>query len=169
MQDSGIAEIWVNVDTIRVNSDSQYITMLWGNPSADNALVGSSVFDTANGFQGVWHLNENLSTSTDSVRDRTSNNNHGSWVENEISAVDGAIGGALKFNGSTSGNESYVKLPNATNLDYHGNITISCWVRLNESSADSFNIAGKYSFCEGNHGECITNGYSLFCRKQRSI
>jgi hypothetical protein len=166
---SGSAEIWVNVDTIRANSDSQQITMFWGNPSADNRSNGPIVFDTAKGFQGVWHLNEDRSKGADSIKDGTVNNSNGSWVGNEISAVDGVIGRALKFGGSTGGEESYVKLPNAANLDYHGSITISCWVRFNESSPDSFNIIGKYSFCEGNYGACIINGYSLFCKKQRSI
>ncbi|MBN1760722.1 MAG: DUF2341 domain-containing protein [Chitinispirillaceae bacterium] len=163
--DSCIAEVWVKVDTVRANSDSQYITMFWGNPTVDNASNGATVFDTANGFQGVWHLNEDPSSGADALRDRTGNSGHGTLVGNDIRVVSGAVGRALEFGGE----EAYVELPDATNLDYHGTITISCWVRFNENSPDSFNITGKYSFCEEAINECVITGYSLFCSSRRTI
>jgi hypothetical protein len=158
--------VWVKTDTIRAATDSQYIVMLWGNPSADNASDGALVFDTANGYQGVWHLNENPS---DGIRDRTFNYNDGTATGNEPRMVNGAISQALEFGDTEGGAESYIQLPDATPLDYHGAITISCWVRLNENSPDSFNIIGKYSFCEELIGNCIVSGYSLFCSSRRTI
>jgi hypothetical protein len=167
--DSGSAEVWVTVDTIRGKSDSQYITMLWGNPAALNAAGGSKVFDTANGYQGVWHLNEDPSTGPNAFKDRTSNANHGTPVGNGIKPTNGAIGPALDFDGATGAETSYVKLPNAANLDYHDTVMISCWVSLKTNSPDSFYIVGKFSYCENDGGACFISGYSLFCSSRRTI
>jgi hypothetical protein len=52
------AAIWVRMDTVHGNSQSQSITLLWGNPSAPDQSNGAAVFDTAAGFAGVWHLGE---------------------------------------------------------------------------------------------------------------
>lgn len=54
----GLADIWVLVDTIRGNSESQFIQFYWGNDNASDASSGSSVFNSANGFEGVWHLSD---------------------------------------------------------------------------------------------------------------
>ena len=50
------AAIWVRVDTVFGNNNTQYITMYWGNPKVNSMSNGAAVFDTANGFIGVWHL-----------------------------------------------------------------------------------------------------------------
>ncbi len=165
----GSAEVWVRVDTIRADSDSQYIMILWGRPSPGPNSGESMVFDTANGYQGVWHLNEDPVSGTDSVGDVTVNHRHGTWKGTQFSTVQGAIGPALGFGSPTGAGESCIELPNETQLDYHGAITISCWVRLTESSPDSFNIAGKYSFGEEPSGAYIFNGYALFCSSRRTI
>lgn len=166
---TGSAEIWVKVDTIHANSDSQYIVMLWGNSSPD-PKSDEAVFDTANGYQGVWHLTENSLSDLNNVSDETSNGNNGKYIGDNFGTVMGAIGSAIKIGSSTSNKESYIELPNMTNLDYHGAITISCWIRFTEDSPDSFNIAGKYSFCENSISEeCIISGYTLFCSSLRTI
>ena len=43
--------------------------MYWGNPGATPISNSAAVFDTANGFAGVWHLGEN----GDSIYDATGN------------------------------------------------------------------------------------------------
>jgi hypothetical protein len=50
------ASIWVLVDSIKGNNSSQFIKMYWGNAAASSESNGNAVFDTANGFVGVWHL-----------------------------------------------------------------------------------------------------------------
>lgn len=164
-----VAEVWVKVDTIRTDSDSQNIMMFWGNPSPDHESSAALVFDTANGYQGVWHLNEDPVSGADSIADGTINSSNGTWKGSDLRTVGGAIGQALAFGSSTADNESCIELPNKTSLDYHGAITVSCWIRLSENSPDSFNFVGKYSFCEEQVGECIISGYALFCSSQRTI
>lgn len=51
------AAIWVRLDTVRGNDSSQYVTMHWGATGA-SVSDGPAVFDTADGFAGVWHLGE---------------------------------------------------------------------------------------------------------------
>jgi hypothetical protein len=71
---SKYAEIWVKVDTIFGNNSSQYILMYWGNSEATGLSNGTTVFDTSNGFQGVWHLSE---ADPDSAYDATFNHYNG--------------------------------------------------------------------------------------------
>ncbi|MDB5049234.1 MAG: hypothetical protein JWO30_2305 [Fibrobacteres bacterium] len=71
------AEVWVNVPQVDAGSASDFVVVYWGNPSAtmtgavkvrqgggdvylggDNAVGSRVVFDTAFGFAGVWHLDE---------------------------------------------------------------------------------------------------------------
>jgi hypothetical protein len=58
---AGLAEVWVKVDTVRGGDSTQSLTMYWG-ASAGSATSsmsnGAAVFDSASGFEGVWHLNE---------------------------------------------------------------------------------------------------------------
>ncbi|EFK96964.1 transport protein ExbB2 [sediment metagenome] len=56
-----VAQIWVKVDTVKGNDSTQYFTMYWGKSDADSRSDGSAVFDTANGYAGVWHMNPDLS------------------------------------------------------------------------------------------------------------
>jgi hypothetical protein len=70
------AEIWVKADTIRGNDSSQYMTMYWGDPVAGPESSSMMVFDSASGFEGVWHLNE---TSGTIVRDASHNGFTGTY------------------------------------------------------------------------------------------
>src|SRR5690606_37365301 len=51
------AAIWVKMDTIKGNSQSQTIRMHWGNSAADDASSAAAVFDTTDGYVAVWHMN----------------------------------------------------------------------------------------------------------------
>lgn len=68
------AEIWVKIDTVYGNNQTQSITMYWGNPAAGPQSNSTVVFDTASGFAGVWHLSETTGTR---ATDATSNGNTG--------------------------------------------------------------------------------------------
>jgi hypothetical protein len=51
------AVIWVRMDTILAGDSTQFIRMYWGNNSVIEPPAASKpVFDTAAGFQGVWHM-----------------------------------------------------------------------------------------------------------------
>ena len=53
-----LAEIWVLVDIVAGNTNSDYLTMHWNNGSAADSSSAEGVFTTSNGFAGVWHLND---------------------------------------------------------------------------------------------------------------
>src|SRR5690606_2609268 len=63
------AAIWVKIDTVRGNNSTQSIKMHWGNTEADSESNGAAVFDTANGYKTVLHMNE----PTGDVNDATIN------------------------------------------------------------------------------------------------
>ena len=118
------AEIWVRVDTIFGNDQSRYVTMFWGNSHVASGSNSASVFDTAIGFQGVWHLSEPGNT----MRDATGNHYDGTrFAMTAQSAVPGEVGIAQEFNGVSS----YVEMMGTASgkLDFpeNGVYTVSAW------------------------------------------
>jgi hypothetical protein len=136
----GLAEVWVNVDTIYGNDESHYIKMLWGNPNAQGASNGAAVFDTAGGFQGVWHLNE---PDLAIVKDATGNRFDGSPSDTAPVTVSGAIGIGKGFNGNSScfdmKNTASGKLNFAENAVY----TVSAWAYADTLDDKFHAIVGK--------------------------
>jgi hypothetical protein len=135
------AEIWVKVDTVYGNDNLQVIIMYWGNPDAESESDGCAVFDTAYAFQGVWHLS---GKGTDPALDATPNHYHGLPVgTSEESRVDGAIGGARSFDGTSS----YITMPNTAdsrlNFSEDGFYSISCWVKADTIDSIFRAIASK--------------------------
>jgi biopolymer transport protein ExbB len=121
------AAIWVKVDTILGNDSTQSITMHWGNSSADNYSESFHVFDTADGFQGVWHLSE---TTDDTFYDATLNLYHGvSSDSTRPSNTNGGSGGCKSFDGIND----FITMPNtaAGNLNFaqYGQFSVSVWVQ----------------------------------------
>jgi len=55
-----VAEIWVRVDTIFANNNMQAIKITSGNNAALPSTGTKPVFDTLNGYQGVWHVSDAL-------------------------------------------------------------------------------------------------------------
>jgi hypothetical protein len=50
------ADIWVKVPSVAGNGNTS-LRLYWGNAAATAASSGPAVFDTANGFTAVWHMN----------------------------------------------------------------------------------------------------------------
>ena len=120
---AGVA--WVLVDTIKQSSSAQYIKMYWGKSDAADRSNDSCVFDTANNFAGVWHLNEDGNTTSNGYNDATVNRNGGTGISMTSSSdVAGAIGIGSNFNGTTQ----YIKVPTSASLR-PANITVSAWVQ----------------------------------------
>ena len=71
------AEIWVRMPVVNGNSQGQALTLYWGNDSAASYSSGPEVFPRAEGYRGVWHLQENAGRTANGFRDATFNNNHG--------------------------------------------------------------------------------------------
>jgi hypothetical protein len=135
-----VAEIWVKADTIFGNNDRQYILMYWGNPDAAGASDGPSVFETADGFQGVWHLADEL--MTDSSRDATINNyTCAPWFKtaSSIRRWNNPIG--REFDGTRC---VVMPLTASSSLcaPQNGPYTISAWVYVDSPDSLSHLIAG---------------------------
>lgn len=124
-QSSYQAEIWVRVDTLFGNDSLQWIMMYWGNEDAQDRSNAAAVFDTASGFQGVWHL-----AGDQNEYDATANSYDGVAYGMAEEAVGGIIGKARPFDGTSS----YIKIPNTANskLNFpeNGTYSVSAWVNL---------------------------------------
>jgi hypothetical protein len=135
------AEVWVKVDTVRARNNSQNIVMYWGNSNAASASNSAAVFDTANGVQGVWHL---AGTGNTTSCDATINHYDGTPTGmTPASAVQGIIGTAQDFDGSSS----YITMANTANgklnFPQNGTYSMSLWVYADTIDATLHVIAGK--------------------------
>jgi hypothetical protein len=132
------AEIWVRVDTVYGNDSTRFFTMYWGNPAAAAESNASAVFDTAAGFQGVWHLS---GEGTATANDATPNKYHGTPYS--TASVEGAIGAGRSFNGTSS----YISMPNTAsgklNFAEDGVYSMSLWVYVDTLDTLWRAIAGK--------------------------
>lgn len=134
-----IAEIWVTVDTVFGNNQNQSITMYWGNPSV---LLRQStpVFDTAHGYQGVWHLGDSTNSK---LTDATRNEFNGISPDSASVKIDeGVIGQCRYFDG-----KDYITMPSTArsrlSFDESGTYTVSAWVRLDTFDNQSHCIVSK--------------------------
>ncbi len=122
---SELAEIWVLIDTVYGNGDSQTIKMYWGKSDAVDSSNGADVFETAMNFTGVWHLNEDGNNNNPGYFDATSNHNDGQGNSMETTSdVSGIIGIAQDFDGTSD----YIEVPDDTTLKPI-NITVSAWIK----------------------------------------
>jgi hypothetical protein len=113
------AALWVRADTVYGNTSAQFITILWGNPSASSQSDGAAVFDTANGFAGVWHLGE----AAGAVRaDATANHADAKPVGYD---GDEQVQGYIAGGDSLDNNNDAL---DAGNLAVAGSLTLSMWI-----------------------------------------
>jgi hypothetical protein len=135
------AEVWVRVDTVHGNDSTQFFTMCWGNPAAPSESNSAAVFDTAAGFEGVWHLN---GSGNGTAFDATANHYDGTpYNMTTASSVPGAIGNARGFNGTTQ----YIAMANTAasrlNFPQNGGYSMSAWVYTDTIDTIWRAIAGK--------------------------
>ena len=88
---AGAAEVWVRMDTVKANDSTQYIEMYWG--GTPPAASRGSVFDTAAGYEAVWHLGASLNDATPHGYDGV---NYGTTL------APGCIGYGRAFDGTSS-------------------------------------------------------------------
>jgi hypothetical protein len=140
------AEIWVKLDTVYGNDDAQYFTMYWGNRNASAASSGWTVFDTADGFQGVWHLGEAAGLP---VKDATANHYDGTPSSTSPVSVPGAVGAAQEFDGAAT----FLTMSGTATgkLDYqeYGSYTVSAWV-LTDTLRSGNDSLRQYIVSKGN-------------------
>ena len=142
------AQIWVNVPEVAANSKTDFVVMWWGNPKApampgsvkvnqgssdvflggDVPMGGRLVFDTAFGFVGAWHLDEDspvLKGTTAAFKDASQAANHG---DDSVSAIGGTgvVGHALQFNPVTL---DFISIKNAVNQQAGAALSFSAWIK----------------------------------------
>jgi hypothetical protein len=102
--------------------------MYWGNSDATDASNSTSVFDTAAGYQGVWHFGDTFGSM---VSDATVNGFTGSSPETARPQVaEGVAGKCRVFDGASN----YITIPNTAssklNFPETGNFTICAWASI---------------------------------------
>lgn len=124
---NGQAAVWVKVDTVYGNNDSQFINMYWGNSASADSSNGAAVFDSATGFQGVWHLNE---TSGTQANDATYNNFSGTYLGKLPNAENYPSGICQRI---IQGDSDYIDMGNVLNPGTK-NISIGVWIKPDSSA-----------------------------------
>jgi len=125
---NGLGEIWVKLDTVYAENDSQFIYMYTGRSSAPASGNGADVFSTDAGFAAAWHLNENPEGEVpQSFRDRTVNAYHGTPFGGMTAAnsIEGIVGPGLAFDGV----DDHLDLEDIT-ADFTGGVSVCAWANF---------------------------------------
>jgi Concanavalin A-like lectin/glucanases superfamily/Domain of unknown function (DUF2341) len=138
------AEIWVKFDTVFGNDSSHFVTMYWGASTASATVSlsnGAAVFDTLNGFQGVWHLNE---ASGSTAKDATANRFDGvSPPDSSPVPVAGAIGLCREFNGISNYIQMHGTASGKLNFPEKGAYSVAAWVYIDTVDTAFYKIVEK--------------------------
>lgn len=119
------AAVWVRLDSLRGDA-IRTIRMLWGNSAGNTPSNGSKVFDTADGFLGVWHLQEKADSAAGRFLDATAFGRHGTGFGLGAAAtVPGLIGNTQTFDPA---NSTYISLGDV-GAQRESTFTISMWVK----------------------------------------
>jgi hypothetical protein len=124
-----LAEIWVKVDTIYGNDSSHFFVMYWGEPATIIALNNVNVFDTVNGFRGVWHLSEEAAGAgtIGLYKDATGRSNGDDYISETDRS--GMIGYGHAFDGV----DDFIPLNSPVTNFLKGDVTIALWVSIHDS------------------------------------
>jgi hypothetical protein len=131
------AEVWVRVDMIFGSDSSHYVNMYWGNSAQGSTSISRSaaVFDTALGFQGVWHFTE---AGNAAAKDATINGYDGAPSNmTAASSVAGAIGNARNFDGTSSSIQMIGTATGKLNFNENDYYTISAWINTDTLYSDT--------------------------------
>jgi hypothetical protein len=124
-----MAEIWVKIDTIYGNNNTQFIEMHWGTTTTYLPNINTPVFDTADGFRGVWHLGEEAAgVGTKQLYKDASRQSNG---DDYISATDRS--GIIGYGHAFDGIDDFIPLNNGVTNLLQGDQTISLWVNIQDS------------------------------------
>ena len=135
-----LAEVWVLIDTVYGNDSTHYVLMRWGNSLASSLSDAAAVFDTSEGFQGVWHMEAGSQTARDATK------NHFNGISGGAVAPDstpGTIGSARRFDGSSQ----FYNIPGSAsgrlNFTFNGPYTISAWVFVDNPAPSMYTLVSK--------------------------
>ena len=106
-------------------------------PEPDSAFGKHNVWDSD--YAGVWHLDDTDST----IRDSTSNENHGSAFDDVLLGVNGKTGRGAQFDGDGI-YASHIEVPHSGSLAMSDEVSVQAWVRPNApGQASASGIVGK--------------------------
>jgi hypothetical protein len=137
------AAVWVRIDTVFGNSLNRYILMTWGERAASSLSSGAAVFDTAEGFVGVWHLGDAVSGAQGEIKDATANNLDGQGGGGSKDSLPVLIPGLSGLAQSYNGHSSYVRVHDAEALHIDSSLTVSFWVYYRKIAADNQRFISK--------------------------
>jgi len=145
-----LAALWVRLDTVRGHDSTQYITMLCGNDTAVSGSNDKSIFDTADGYVGVWHFGPR-----NPFNDATVNGNNA--VNAGSTPVPGITGEGRYFDGKDS-----VTIADTPSLE-PTSFTVSCWFKRDGPQTRFGKLV-----CKGKFDSAFTS-YTLELRGQTDV
>lgn len=121
------AEIWVLPAAVKGGSQSQWIKMYWGNPSATSSSSGPSVFGAGGNFSGVWHLGEDGNTASGGYKDASGGARHGTGLSlSPASDIPAAVGYGTRF---TAAINQGITVGHSAALHPSTALTVEAWIR----------------------------------------
>jgi hypothetical protein len=159
------AVFWVKLDMVMGNNANQSFNMYWGNPAAKDANDTTKVFTAADGFMGVYHLNEDGTNDVGGYKDSSDDPINGTGVAMAPgSSVAARIGkGTLLVNSRTDFKGQWIKVDDPKAITGFSAtdhpITASIWVYANTFPGHS--RIGNYEtpFCKGDRSWTIQRDY----------
>jgi hypothetical protein len=125
------ALIWVKVPLVRGNTADQKIFLHWGNENANHAGDARTVFDTRDGWVGVWHLADAGGMEEDGYKDATANAAHGTGVNMvRSSRAEARVGPGARFHYPAN---QWIRIGGVkrTIFDITNHLTFSIWAKAN--------------------------------------
>lgn len=114
------AEIWVKMDTVYGSNSTQFVNLYWGNSNVANYTNSQKVFDTAIGYQGVWHLGDNGGSILDATVHRYNGTRKGNQTQ---------IAGEIGFGQHLDGSGDYTEMGNVCNPGL-SNFSVCAWIKM---------------------------------------
>jgi hypothetical protein len=136
------ALVWVLLDSVPAANSAPVLMMHWGDQQAANVADTKKVFDVANGFAGVWHLNEAGSTTAGGFKDASSHGADGTGQNlSAASKVAGVLGSGTKL---VHEQKQWIRIEHEDvfNQTVSG-ITISLWVQATSFPSNYETIMSK--------------------------
>ncbi|MBN1130644.1 MAG: DUF2341 domain-containing protein [Chitinispirillaceae bacterium] len=141
---TGLAEVWVKVDTVHGGNSAQLLMMYWGNVNAASQSNPAAVFETAAGFAGVWHLSQPAGAV---VMDATANGISGTATATTTAA--GAVGTGQLFDGTSSVIRVSGSAASTLNFPENGTYSVSAWIYADTLDTLYYGIVYKSNFQYG--------------------
>jgi len=139
--EAGSSYVWVKVPQIDASSNSDFIWMYYGNPTAADGQDANNTWEP--NYRGVWHLKEDpVVAGPGGMIDSSGTGNHGTDEVNPVQTP-GQINGSLAFDG---GSERDVFIPHNASLQLATNMTVSGWARTVSADGQARLIVAKWDF-----------------------